>query len=177
MSVADARWLFNCPRDIVIRPAQFVGEQLNLVRRFLDFVIDHREARRGRHTLTRSHRHQIELVGVLVSDRGVNYRASLWIHKSAGVSCEEACIDPLARVYVHELGLASLVCACDRSLDLLDFRRANSLDLTFAHAVTVEDNLLRITAIVFLESLKSAAHACLQICGPLLPNLILNHTR
>ena len=66
--IADARWFFYRTRHIVIGVAELISEEFDLIRAFLDSVIEHCESSRGSHTLTSGNRHEVEFVRVLVSN-------------------------------------------------------------------------------------------------------------
>ena len=55
VGVSDHRRLLDRTADIVVGPAQLVGQVLDLVRRVLDFVVDNGIPGGSRHALSRSH--------------------------------------------------------------------------------------------------------------------------
>ena len=68
MSVPDGCWLLDGPRHVVVGVAEFVGEELDLVWRLSDGIVDDSVASGRRETLLGSSRHEIELVDVTISD-------------------------------------------------------------------------------------------------------------
>ena len=96
--------LLDGSTDIVVSEAEFVSERFDQVRRCLDCVIDNSVPSWCGHTLLGSHRNQIELVDVFVSDGRVNNGSWKWVLEAAWVSSKESSVDPLACVDVHELG-------------------------------------------------------------------------
>jgi len=55
VGVADAGWLLDSARHIVVIVAELEGEQLDLVWGLLHCIIQHREAGRHGHALTSGH--------------------------------------------------------------------------------------------------------------------------
>lgn len=66
--ISNAGWLLDGTGDVVVVVAQLEGQQLNLVGRLANSVEQDTEAGWGRHALAGSHRDEVELVGVSVSD-------------------------------------------------------------------------------------------------------------
>jgi len=104
MSVANARWLLDGTRNIVVSVAQLVSQQLDLVRGLLQIVIDDFKLSRRAHSLLSGHRHEIELVSILVRDGGVNDGTSIGVLEVADRAIENTSVDALAADEVHELG-------------------------------------------------------------------------
>lgn len=75
------------------------------------------------------------------------------------VTSKESCVDSLASVNVHQLG-GTKTEARECLLNLVDFSTANSLDLSFADSVAVEDDLGWISSVSTLESLTCVGHSC-----------------
>ena len=104
MRVSDGRGLLDGSTDVVVGEAELVGQGLNQVRRGADGVIDDGVPSWSRHALLGSHRDEIELVDVLVSDGRVNDCSWKWVLVAAWISSEEPGVDSLAGVDVHERG-------------------------------------------------------------------------
>lgn len=157
MSVANARWLFDRSRNIVIGVAELVGEQLNLVWSFFDIVVEDCELGWGSHTLLGCNGNKVEFVSALINDGGVDDCASCGIRESADSTSEDSSVNAFTCVDVHELAV-SLTCRLKSSFDLLNLRNTDALDLAFTNTVTVENETCWVGCIIFLESFKSALH-------------------
>lgn len=103
VSVSYTRRLLNGTRDIVVSVAKFVSQQLNLVRGRSNCVIDDGEASRRSHSLTCSHRHQIELICVFVCHSRVNDGTGLRILEAAWITSKDSRIHSFASIDVHQL--------------------------------------------------------------------------
>lgn len=177
MSIANARWLFDGARDVVVGVAQLVGQQLDLIRGLLHVVVDDLKLRGRAHSLLRSHRHEIELIRILVCDGGVNDGASIGVLEVADRAVENTSVDALAADEVHELGRVGASNRVEGSLDLLDLGHADARLLAFTNTVAIEDDLLGVAAIATLEAFESSAHASLQRGGGFLTDFVLCNTR
>ena len=177
MRIADAGRLLDGARDVVVVVAQLERQQLHLVGGRLHCVEQHREASGRRHALSGRHGHQVELVSVAVGHRLVNDSSGSWILEAAGLTCEDTRVYPLAAVDVHELAGVDQIVRGDSLLNLLDLRHADALDLAFAHTITIEDYSSWRGTVLSLEGLQSISHACLQVRGSLLADLVLDHAR
>jgi hypothetical protein len=161
MSIANAGWFLNSTRNIVISMTKLVSQTLHFVRRLTHIIINHRETSRRTHTLLGSNRNKIELINVLVCDSRVNNCAGHRVLEIANVSIEYACVNTFATDDVHELGDVSTASRSKSSFDLFDLRLANTSNLAFSNTITVENDLLGISAIDSLETFKGSTHATL----------------
>lgn len=101
VSISHDRWLLDGTAHIVVGEAKLVSEGFDQVRRRADGVIDNSVTSWSSHTLFGSHRNQIELVDVFVSDGRVNDGSWKWVLEAAWVSSEESCVHSLTGVDVH----------------------------------------------------------------------------
>ena len=159
VSISDAGWLLNRTRDIVVGVAKFVSQQLNLVWRTSNCVIDDSEPCRSSHALTSSHRHQVEFIGVSVCDCLVNDCTCLRVLEAVRVTSEDPRIDSLASIDVHKLARVRETLLGQRLLYLFDLRDTDSLNLTFSNSITIEDNLAWVTTILSLEGIQCLDHS------------------
>lgn len=121
-----------------------------------------------------SDRDEVELVHILVGDVSVHNSTRQRILEAAYIASEDPRVDSLAGVDVHELGGFANAEASQCLLDLVDLSTANSLDLSLTNAVSVEDDLSRISSIGSLESFTSICHACAKRVGRFLTYIILH---
>jgi len=175
MCVANARWLFDRSRNIVIGMAELVGKQLNFVWSFFDIVIKDCELGWSSHALLGCNGNKVEFVSAFVNNCGVDDSTSSGICESADSTSEDSSVHAFASVDVHELAV-SLTCRLERSFDLLDLRNTDALDLAFTNTIAIEDDACWVGSIIFLESFKSALHAGLEVVRCLLANLVLSYT-
>ena len=103
MSVSNDGRLLDGAVDIVVGEAELISQMLNVAGRALHVIINHRVASRSGHALSSSHRDEVELVSVLVSDGCINDSAGVWIHEAAWVASEQSSVDSLRAVQVHQL--------------------------------------------------------------------------
>lgn len=162
MGVADAGWLFDSPRNIVVSVAKLVGKVFNLVRRSTNRVVQYSKPSRGRHTLLGSHRNQVKLVHVLVCHTRVDDGASQRIFKGADITIKDSSVDTLAAVDVHQLARVLTTSLDDCRLDLFNLGDADALNLAFTDTVSVEDDPSRVGSVVLFEAFQSLDHAILQ---------------
>jgi len=171
VGIADARRFLDRSRDIVVGVAEFISEQLNLVRALHDLVIQDGELGGGRHALLGRNGNKVELVGVFVYDCGVDDSASSRVSEAADSTSEDSSVYTLACVDVHELGFNTG--RLDSSFELVYLRNTDSLNLAFTDTVTIEYDTSGISTIVFLESFHGVLHTVLQVVRSFLTNFIL----
>lgn len=177
MGVTDAGWLFNGAGDIVVGVAQLVGQTLNLIRALPDVIEENRESGWSAHSLFSRHRHQVELVDVLVGDHRVNDSASQRVFEVADSTVKDASVHTLASVDVHHLAGIQSAETGQSTTDLLDLWDADTLHLTFSNTISVENQSGRVGSIHPLEVLQSIQHAALQSGASFLANLVLGDAR
>jgi len=103
VGISDDRWFFNGATDVVVGEAELVGERFDQVWGAADAIVNHSVTSRAGHTLFGSDGDEVELVGVLVGDCGVDHCSWERILVAAGLTCKEPSVDSLAAVDVHEL--------------------------------------------------------------------------
>lgn len=154
MCIPDGSGLLDRAGDVVVGVAEFVGEQLDLVRRFADAIMDDCVASRGGESLLGGGRDEVELVDIAVGDATVHDEAWLRVLEGSNVAREEAGVHSLAHVDVHELGVEAK--RLDAGLDLFDLWAADTSNLTLTNTISVEDDPGRVGASVcFLEGLET----------------------
>ena len=163
VGVADAGWLLDRSGHVVVVVAEFESQQLDLVWGLPDCIVQHGETSRHCHTLPSSHGHQVEFVSVAVRDGLVNDGACGGVLEAVGIAGEDACVDSLTAVDVHQLAsLRDTMCG-KGLLDLLNLGDTDALYLALADTIAVENDLRRRRSIVALEGLNGTCHAGLQV--------------
>ena len=104
VGVPDDRGFLDGTTHVVVSVAQLVGEGLDLVRGGGNAVVDHGVPGRSGHSLASGNRHKIELVDVLVNNRGVDHSSWHWVLEASWLTREDPGVDPLGGVDVHQLG-------------------------------------------------------------------------
>jgi len=132
--------------------AQFVSQQLNLIRGLLHVIIDDFELRRRAHSLLRCHRHEIELISVFICDGRVNDGTSIGVLEVANSAIENASVDAFAADEVHKLGGIRAANRVEGSLDLFDLWHADTRLLAFTNTIAIENDLLGIAAIATFKA-------------------------
>ena len=176
VSVSDDGRFFDGSAHVVVGEAQLVGERFEQVRRGSDGVVDNGVPSWGGHALSSSHRNQVELVGVFISDSRVYNGSWQWVLEPANISSEESGVDSLAGVDIEELGRAAKAKPGERLLDLVDLSAADTLDLSFTNTVSVEDDLCWIGTIGSLEGLTGSVHSIAERVSSFLAYVILDDT-
>lgn len=95
--------------------------------------------------------------------------------EAADLPSEDPRVHTLARVDVHKLAGLGDAAGGKGCLNLLDFRHTNSLNLSLADSVAVEDYPRWKGAVVLLEGFEGTHHARLKVVGSLLPDFVLSH--
>ena len=174
VSIPDAWGFLDCPRDIVVCVAEFVGQELNLVWRFPNGIMNHSVSGRSGHALLSSSGNQVELIHISVSDGGIYDCPREWILEWAYVSTEDSCVDSLANIDIHELSLRNSK-IWEGWLDLVYFWFADTLNLSLSHTISVEDDSFwECPPIVLLERLTSLCHPFLKRVSWFLAKFALN---
>lgn len=161
VGVANARWFFDRSRHIVVGVAQLIGKQLNLVWTFTDIIVKDCELGWSSHTLLGSNGAQIEFVGVLVNNCGVDDSSSSGVGESANLASENSGVHALTSVDVHEFGIDTG--RLESSSDLLNLRNTDSLYLSLTDTVTIEEDAGREGSVILFESGKSISHSSLEV--------------
>lgn len=177
MGVTDARWFFDGAGDIVVGVTQLVGKTLNLVRALPDTIEENREPSWSTHSLFCRHRHQVELVDILVGDHRVNDSTSHWILEVTNSTVKDTSVHALASVDIHHLAHIQPAETGQSTANLLDLWDADALHLAFSNTVSVENQSGRVGSIHPLEVLQRINHACLQRGASFLANLVLGDAR
>jgi len=175
VSVADAAWLLDRTTHVVVGVAELVGQAFDLVGRCTNRVVEHSEASRSTHTLASTNSNEVELVNVFVSHTGINDNTRHRVLETTDVAVEDSSVHTLASVDIHQLGLISSTSSTNSSLNLVNLRHTDTLNLALTYTITVEDHSGRISTIVLLKALKRIREPILQSCASFLPNLILDY--